>query len=149
MLIITFVISFAVVSAVSTDRTNESTMFQRMTTLLIYQLENTPSDMENTIRSYEEKYHLYAVIENTEGQEIYQSDFAFPAQTDILLEDISEQNSQQQIVPEGEVDGTVTSQGGIYEITVQSRTVITQSLRQLPRRDSMNIRLFSFIRFQI
>ena len=61
MLIITFVISFAVVSAVSTDRTNESTMFQRMTTLLIYQLENTPSDMENTIRSYEEKYHLYAV----------------------------------------------------------------------------------------
>lgn len=77
MLIITFVISFAVVSAVSTDRTNESTMFQRMTTLLIYQLENTPSDMENTIRSYEEKYHLYAVIENTEGQEIYQSDFAF------------------------------------------------------------------------
>ncbi|MFR9147522.1 MAG: sensor histidine kinase [Mediterraneibacter sp.] len=117
MLIITFVISFAVVSAVSTDRTNESTMFQRMTTLLIYQLENTPSDMENTIRSYEEKYHLYAVIENTEGQEIYQSDFAFPAQTDILLEDISEQNSQQQIVPEGEEDGTVTSQGGIYEIT--------------------------------
>ena len=108
MLIITFVISFAVASAVSTDRTNESTMFQRMTTLLIYQLENTPSDaaldcippsdMENTIRSYEEKYHLYAVIENTEGQEIYQSDFAFPAQTDILLEDISEQNSQQQIV---------------------------------------------------
>lgn len=55
MLIITFVISFAVASAVNTDRTNESTMFQRMVTLLIYQLENTPSDMNNTICSYEEK----------------------------------------------------------------------------------------------
>lgn len=116
MLIITFVISFAVASAVNTDRTNESTMFQRMVTLLIYQLENTPSDMNNTICSYEEKYHLYAWIENSEGQEIYRSDFPFPAQADILMGDVPEQNSRQQIAPEG-AGGTVTSQGGIYEIT--------------------------------
>ena len=50
MLIISLVIAFAVTTAVHSDRENESTMFQRMTTLLIYQLENSQSDMESTIQ---------------------------------------------------------------------------------------------------
>lgn len=122
MLIITFVISFAVITSVNESRTNESSMFQRMTTLLIYQLENTQSEIESTIRSYEDKYQLYVVLKNAAGQKIYQSDVSFPSQTDVLLQEVSEQINQQQIIPEGEQDA-VTSQGGIYEITgtVQDR----------------------------
>ena len=73
MLIISLVIAFAVTTAVHSDRENESTMFQRMTTLLIYQLENSQSDMESTIQSYEDKYDLFVRLENNNGQEIYQS----------------------------------------------------------------------------
>ena len=67
---ISLVIAFAVTTSVHSDRENESTMFQRMTTLLIYQLENSHSDMESTIQSYEDKYDLFVRLENSKGQEI-------------------------------------------------------------------------------
>lgn len=115
MLIISFVIAFAVISSVHSDRENETTMFQRMTTLLIYQLENSQSDMENTIKSYEDKYDLFVKLENYKGQVIYQSDLSFPTEADILLQDVSKQTNQQQITPEGN-NHSFTSQGGIYTL---------------------------------
>lgn len=115
MLIISLVIAFAVTTSVHSDRENESTMFQRMTTLLIYQLENSQSDMESTIQSYEDKYDLFVRLENSKGQEIYQSNLSFPTQTDILLQEVLEQTSGQQITPEGN-NYSFTSQGGIYTL---------------------------------
>ena len=94
MLIISLVIAFAVTTAVHSDRENESTMFQRMTTLLIYQLENSQSDMESTIKSYEDKYDLFVRLENSKGQEIYQSNLSFPTETDILLQEVLEQTNK-------------------------------------------------------
>ena len=115
MLIISLVIAFAVTTAVHSDRENESTMFQRMTTLLIYQLENSQSDMESTIQSYEDKYDLFVRLENSKGQEIYQSKFSFPTETDILLQEVLEQTKGQQMTPEGN-NNSFTSQGGIYTL---------------------------------
>ena len=43
MLIITLVISFVVANTVHTEKINESTLFQRLTTLLIYQVESASS----------------------------------------------------------------------------------------------------------
>ena len=127
MLIISLVIAFAVTTAVHSDRENESTMFQRMTTLLIYQLENSQSDMESTIGSYEDKYDLFVRLENSKGQEIYQSNLSFPTETDILLQEVLEQTSGQQMTPEGNKTSgqqmtpegnsySFTSQGGIYTL---------------------------------
>lgn len=115
MLIISLVIAFAVTTAVHSDRENESTMFQRMTTLLIYQLENSQSDMESTIQSYEDKYDLFVRLENSKGQEIYQSKLSFPTETDILLQEVLEQTKGQQMTPEGN-NNSFTSQGGIYTL---------------------------------
>ena len=115
MLIISLVIAFAVTTAVHSDRENESTMFQRMTTLLIYQLENSQSDMESTIGSYEDKYDLFVRLENSKGQEIYQSNLSFPTETDILLQEVLEQTKGQQMTPEGN-SYSFTSQGGIYSL---------------------------------
>lgn len=115
MLIISLVIAFAVTTAVHSDRENESTMFQRMTTLLIYQLENSQSDMESTIQSYEDKYDLFVRLENSKGQEIYQSNLSFPTETDILLQEVLEQTKGQQMTPEGN-SYSFTSQGGIYTL---------------------------------
>lgn len=115
MLIISFVITFAVITSVHSERENESTMFQRMTTLLIYQLENSQSDMESTIQSYEDKYDLFVRLENSKGQKIYQSNLSFPTEAEILLQNVSKQTSGQQITPEGN-NNSFTSQGGIYTL---------------------------------
>lgn len=54
MLIITLVISFVVANTVHTEKINESTLFQRLTTLLIYQVESASSDMDKELKAYEE-----------------------------------------------------------------------------------------------
>lgn len=115
MLIITFVIAFAVINSVSADRLNESAMFQRMTTMLIYQLEHTETDLENTIRSYEEKYSLSVLINNSDGETIYQSASSFPRQAELLLKNILKQTGQQKVIRVKSGDPS-TYQGGIYEV---------------------------------
>ena len=51
MLIITLVIAFVVANMVHTERINESTLFQRLTTLLIYQIESASSDMDKALKA--------------------------------------------------------------------------------------------------
>ena len=50
MLIITLVIFFVVANTVYTEKINESTLFQRLTTLLIYQAESDSSDMDKALK---------------------------------------------------------------------------------------------------
>ena len=59
MLIITLVIFFVVANTVYTEKINESTLFQRLTTLLIYQVESASSDMDKALKAYEESYHYF------------------------------------------------------------------------------------------
>ena len=82
MLIITLVISFVVANTVHTEKINESTLFQRLTTLLIYQVESASSDMDKELKAYEESYHIFSLISDTKGNTIYQSNFPFPTPTD-------------------------------------------------------------------
>ena len=65
MLIITLVISFVVANTVHTEKINESTLFQRLTTLLIYQVESASSDMDKELKAYEESYHIFSLISDT------------------------------------------------------------------------------------
>lgn len=85
MLIITLVISFVIANTVHTEKINESTLFQRLTTLLIYQVESASSDMENSLTAYEKSYHIFSLISDTKGNTIYQSDFPFPTSANNLL----------------------------------------------------------------
>ena len=59
MLIITLVISFVVANTVHTEKINESTLFQRLTTLLIYQVESASSDMDKVIESLRRKLSYF------------------------------------------------------------------------------------------
>ena len=85
MLIITLVISFVVANTVHTEKINESILFQRLTTLLIYQVESASSDMDKSLKTYEKSYHIFSLISDTKGNTIYQSDFPFPTSADNLL----------------------------------------------------------------
>ena len=115
MLIITFVILFAITNSVNAERTNERTMFQRMTTLLIYQLENTQSNTETIIEPYESKYKIFVLLSNANGKMVYKSNLSFSTQSNSLIQNVLEQTNQQQILPEN--DDIFTSQGGIFEIS--------------------------------
>ena len=105
MLIITLVIFFVVANTVYTEKINESTLFQRLTTLLIYQAESDSSDMDKALKAYEESYHIFSLISDTKGNTVYQSDFPFPTSADKLLHDVEKQ-----------ISSTTTSQGGFLEI---------------------------------
>ena len=115
MLIISFVTVFAVMTSVRSERENEGVMFQRLTTLMIYQLENSHTDMERAIRAYEKEYDISVRLENGAGREIYQSDIGFPTGTEILLEELKKQEASQQTFSK-EKGEPFTSQGGICEI---------------------------------
>ena len=113
MLIITLVIFFVVANTVYTEKINESTLFQRLTTLLIYQAESDSSDMDKALKAYEESDHIFSLISDTKGNTIYQSDFPFPTSADKLLHDVEKQISTQ---PLSQTESTATSQGGFLEI---------------------------------
>ena len=113
MLIITLVISFVVANTVHTEKINESTLFQRLTTLLIYQVESASSDMDKSLKAYEESYHIFSLISDTKGNTIYQSDFPFPTSANNLLHDVEKQISTQ---PLSQTESNTTSQGGFLEI---------------------------------
>lgn len=112
MLIITLVISFVVANTVHTEKINESTLFQRLTTLLIYQVESASSDMDKSLKAYEESYHIFSLISDTKGNTIYQSDFPFPTSADNLLHNVEKQISTQ---PLSQTESNTTSQGGFWK----------------------------------
>lgn len=86
-----------------------------MTTLLIYQLENTSHGMEDTVRPYEEKYPLFVLAEDSSGNTIYQSTSSFPTPEYQLIQDVFDQAASQEVASEKR-DDAPTSQGGIYEV---------------------------------
>ena len=73
MLIITIVIGILFANDVRTESINDSTLFQRMATLMIYQLEDNNQNIKSVIRSYEEKYAIFCLAQDNEGIVLYQS----------------------------------------------------------------------------
>lgn len=114
MLIITVVISIMLVNAVHAERINESTFFQRMSTLLIYQIESSSADISPSLKDYEESYRIFSLITDVKGETVYQSDFSFPTPTDTLLKDVEEQTVNTNSLSLSEFKST--SQGGILEL---------------------------------
>lgn len=55
MLIITLIIGILSVNYIKEQSVNDSTLFQRMATFMIYQLEDSDQNIETVIRSYEDK----------------------------------------------------------------------------------------------
>lgn len=113
MLLITLVISFVVANTVYTEKINERILVQRLTTLLIYQMESVSPDIDKTFKDYEESYHIFSLISDTKGNTIYQSDFPFPVSADNLLNDVEEQISSK---PLSQAESSTTSQDGFMEI---------------------------------
>ena len=68
MLIITMVMAIIGFNYISTEKGNQSSFFQRMATLLIYQLEEHPRDYEELMEEYEDRYEIAGVLKDESGR---------------------------------------------------------------------------------
>lgn len=122
MLIITLIIGIVLVNDLKTEKMNENALFQRMATLLIYQLEDHDQDMDASVSPYEEKYSIFCLLKTSDGSPVYQSRITFPTKTDLLLERLEEQSGTQTALksktPQADGFGkaTATIQQGVFEI---------------------------------
>ena len=115
MLIITIVIGILFANDVRTESINDSTLFQRMATLMIYQLEDNNQNIKSVIRSYEEKYAIFCLAQDNEGIVLYQSELVFPTETETLLGKFNRQMDMQ--LTQTVTHSSMSEQNGIVEIT--------------------------------
>ena len=122
MLIITLIIVIVLMNELNTEKTNDSILFQRMATLLIYTLEDQEQQTRTSIQGLEEKYSIFCRLKDSAGSTVYQSRIAFPTETDILLERFDEQfGSQAEVLPglssaDKKSLSAITRQDGLFEI---------------------------------
>ncbi|MCI8464296.1 MAG: HAMP domain-containing histidine kinase [Lachnospiraceae bacterium] len=115
MLIISLVIGILSVNALKEGYMNDSIFFQRMTTLLIYELEGDEQNMEHILRSYEDQYSIFCMAKDGEGRVWYQSHRKFPTDTQRLLQTFHNQMAKEKMSPLE--SSSVSEQNGIVEIT--------------------------------
>lgn len=119
MLIISVIIGIVLHNNIDTEQVNDSTFFQRMATLIIYQLENNDGHFEEVIKEYENKYAIFCVIKDNAGDMLYESPSTFPTSTEVLLNSLKHQ--QKGLTSVGQKELIVTRQNGIFEIQGQNK----------------------------
>lgn len=113
MIIITLLFIFFSISNFKTERTNEMMFFQRMSTLLNFQIENDNQDITATLKEFEQKYDIFLYLQNEQKELLYQSEQTFSMDTTNLLNQLNQQTEQQESIHLSEHQ--TTTQGGIFE----------------------------------
>ena len=118
MLIISAIISIVLNNNMKAERSNDGELFQRMSTLIIYQLEYDDGYFEKAIKAYEQKHSILCVIKSESGEIIYQSPSDYPTSTEFLLNSLEQQKGY--LLFDDSRNQTVTQQDGIFEIDGQN-----------------------------
>ncbi len=121
MLIISVIICVVLNSHINTEKTNDSTLFQRMSTLLIYQLENNSNNFQEIVQDYEQEYSIFCTIKNNSGETVYQSALRFPTSADFLLSTLN--NLTNRVSTVDLIKQTITEQKGTFEIKGQNHDI--------------------------
>lgn len=119
MLIISVIIGIILNNSIHLEQLNDSTLFQRLSTLIIYQLENNDEHFEEIIKDYEQQYSIICVLKSDTDKIIYQSPSGFPTSTEFLLNSLKQQTKAISSVDLKEQ--TITDQNGTFEIQGQNR----------------------------
>ncbi|MCI9597009.1 MAG: HAMP domain-containing histidine kinase [Firmicutes bacterium] len=114
MVIITIVLLILAANFVQEERNNEGFLFQRMATLFIYRMEQSPQDVKVDPQRYEEDYDLWCVARDVEGRNVFQKQKPFSVELETVLARCQEESAKKQISSTGEKP--VTSQGGIFRV---------------------------------
>lgn len=120
-IIIIMSVIFAILlnNKVNSKKRAEIILFQRLSTLIILQLENNSEDFKQDIKAYEEEYPIFCLLKDDFGKNIYQSPSDFPTQPEILLDYFEwEIRSKEEITSLKENASTI--QEGIFEIQIKN-----------------------------
>lgn len=117
MLIISIIIGIVINNNIATEQVNDRILLQRLSTLIIYDLENSDERFEDEIKYYEQKYSIFCIVKSTSGNTFYQSPSAFPTSTEFLLKSLSTQFLVTNVTKEQ----SVTTQSGPCKIQGQNK----------------------------
>ena len=92
MLVITVIIGVLCFNSIDSKQRNDSTFFQRLSMLMIYELENPGKNPQAIIKPYEDQYSIFALLTDAQGNIVYQSDSLFPTDINLLLEKFAEKS---------------------------------------------------------
>ena len=115
MVIITLILCFSLWNMYQSQQLADISYIQRMTSLIIYQLEDDTSNPQAVLSNYESGTNVHSILEDSEGKVLYQSipdtatDFAN------LFKKISNSISTESAADSQKFQ-TVTEQGGFIEI---------------------------------
>ena len=115
MVIITLILCFSLWNMYQSQQLADISYIQRMTSLIIYQLEDDTSNPQAVLSNYESGTNVYSILENSEGKVLYQSipdtatDFANLFKK--MSNSISTENAA-----DSQKFQTVTEQGGFIEM---------------------------------
>lgn len=115
MVLITLILAFSFWNTYQSSQTADITYIQRMTSLIIYQLEADIEQPETVLSDYEKQMHVYAALWDSEGKLLYKSGPNFPTDFDILLQK-ADQSIGIQNAAGFQSTRQVTEQGGYIEL---------------------------------
>lgn len=90
MLVITAIIGVLCINSIDNKQRNDSIFFQRLSMLMIYELENPEKNPQTIIKPYENQYSIFALLTDTQGNVVYQGNSLFPTDINLLLEKFAE-----------------------------------------------------------
>lgn len=98
MLVITAIIGVILVNSIDNKQRNDSIFFQRLSTLMIYELENPEKNPQTIIKPYEDNYSIFALLTDIQGNVIYQGASLFPTEISLLLEEFTEMSNSESTI---------------------------------------------------
>ena len=98
MLVITAIIGIILVNSIDNKQRNDSIFFQRLSTLMIYELENPEKNPQTVIKPYEDNYSIFALLTDIQGNVIYQSVPLFPTEITLLLEEFTKSSNSESTI---------------------------------------------------
>ncbi|MCI9674821.1 MAG: HAMP domain-containing histidine kinase [Lachnospiraceae bacterium] len=115
MSIITVIIGILCNDFIDNKRQSDSAFFGRLSTLMIYELENPENNPQTVIKSYEDNYSIFAVLKDAQGNVIYQSSLPFPTDITFLLRQFTEKANDESVIVLNRTMATM--QGGILSFS--------------------------------
>ncbi len=98
MLIITAVVGVLCMNSINQKQQVDSVFFQRLSMLMIYELENPGNPPQVVSKPYENSYSVFALLTDAQGNVVYQSNSLFPTDISLLLKRFSEKSNVESTV---------------------------------------------------
>lgn len=118
MFIISVIIGISCTNYIDDKQHNDSIFFERLSTLMIYELENPEKNPQTVIKPYEDKYSIFALLKDVQGNTVYQSTSLFPTEINLLLKQFTEKTNAESTIY---LDRTIsTTQGGVISFAGSS-----------------------------